>query len=357
MSGPVVIMAGGTGGHVFPGLAVADALRAESVPVTWLGAIGGMEEGLVQRQQIAFDGIVVNRLRGKGMLRWLQAPLAVARSVLQAVRVLRNRQPRSVLALGGFAAGPGGLAAWLLRIPLVVHEQNRIPGLTNRVLMRLARRRLCGLDGPFAQQVGATAVGNPVRQSILDLPDPAQRGVASGALRVLVLGGSQGARFLNQTVPEALALLPASDRPQVLHQCGANNLEQTRQAYQNAGVEAQCQEFIADMAATYAHADLAICRSGALTVAELAAAGLGSLLVPFPYAVDDHQTANAQWLVDHQAARLMAEDGSGPQAMAEVLGTLLADPNKLREMAQAARALAPVGAAEKVAQACLEVAR
>ena len=352
-----MIVAGGTGGHIFPGLAVADALLAKAAPVTWLGALGGMEEDLVQRHQIPFDGIAVNRLRGQGLLRWLLAPLAVARSVLQAALVLRKRQPRCVLALGGFAAGPGGLAAWLLRIPLVVHEQNRIPGLTNRVLMRLAKRRFFGLDGCFAQQIGATAVGNPVRHSILDLPAPARRRVAMGPLRLLVLGGSQGARFLNQTVPQALALLPAINRPQVLHQCGAGNLEQTREAYRQAGVEARCHDFLADMAATYANADLAICRSGALTVAELAATGLASVLVPFPHAVDDHQTANAQWLVDHHAAKLMAEGGGGAQAMARILEALLADPGKLREMARSARALAPAGAAENVAQTCLEATR
>ncbi len=358
MSAPVMIMAGGTGGHVFPGLAVADALREQAVPVAWLGSRGGMEEGLVGRHQIPFEAISVDRLRGKGIARWLRAPFQILRSVTQALGVLRRLRPRSVLALGGFAAGPGGLAAWLLRVPLVVHEQNRIPGLTNRVLMRLAKRRLCGLDGPFARRVGATAVGNPVREAILNLPEPAQRGLASdGRRRLLVLGGSQGARYLNQTLPAALAQIPTEQRPQVLHQCGAGNLAATEAAYADAGVAVDCREFIADMAEVYAKAELAVCRSGALTVAELAAAGLPAILVPFPYAVDDHQTANGQWLVDAGAALLMAESKTSAADLASALGELYAHPQRLQQMAGAARAMSPAGAAQKVALACLEVAR
>lgn len=358
MSAPVLIMAGGTGGHVFPGLAVADALRAHAVPVTWLGARGGMEEDLVQRHQLPFEAIEVQRLRGKGLLRWMAAPFQIVRAVSQALRVLRRLRPRSVLALGGFAAGPGGLAAWLMRVPLVVHEQNRIPGLTNKVLMRLAKRRLCGLDGPFARRVGATAVGNPVREQILNTPAPVERGLAGdGKRRLLILGGSQGARFLNQNLPKALAMIEPQRRPSVLHQCGARNLQATVEAYADAGVTADVQEFIADMAASYCNAELAVCRSGALTVAELAAVGLPSLLVPFPFAVDDHQTANAQWLVDANAAELMPEDQTQVPDLAKRIDALLNNPEKLQAMAVAARALAPLGAAQKVAETCMEVAR
>lgn len=358
MSAPVLIMAGGTGGHVFPGLAVADALRTHAVPVIWLGARGGMEEGLVKRHELPFEAIEVQRLRGKGLLRWLAAPFQILRAVRQAITVLRRTRPRSVLALGGFAAGPGGLAAWLLRVPLVVHEQNRIPGLTNRVLMRLAKRRLCGLDGPFARKVGATPVGNPVREQILATAPPSERGFAqSGRRRLLVLGGSQGARYLNQSLPQALALIDPERRPTVLHQCGARNLEATKAAYATAGVRAEVEEFIADMAVTYSNAELAVCRSGALTVAELAAVGVPSLLVPFPYAVDDHQTANAQWLVDANAALLLVESSTQATDLAEHIDSLVNDPQRLQTMADAARKLAPKCAAQKVAQICMEVAQ
>jgi UDP-N-acetylglucosamine--N-acetylmuramyl-(pentapeptide) pyrophosphoryl-undecaprenol N-acetylglucosamine transferase len=352
---PVLIMAGGTGGHVFPGLAVAEQLRAQSIPVSWLGSRGGMEAKLVAEHGLPFTGIAVQRLRGQGWRGWLGAPLALLRALVEAVAALRRLRPRAALALGGFAAGPGGLAAWLLRVPLIVHEQNRIPGLTNRMLVRLARRRLFAFAGPQQARLEAEVVGNPVRQSILDLPGQS-RPHSPEHRHLLVLGGSQGARYLNQNLPAALARLDRSGL-QIRHQAGANHAETTAAAYAAAGVEAEVSAFIGDMAQAYAWADLVICRSGALTVSELAAAGVGAVLVPFPFAVDDHQSANAQWLVEAGGAVILQEAETDVERLAGSLGQLLADAARLAGMARASRALAPLGAAQRVAQACLEVAR
>lgn len=352
MTAPVMVMAGGTGGHVFPGLAVAAALQARSVPVVWLGARGGMEERLVPSRGIVFEGIAVRGLRGKGLWRKLALPLDLLRAVWQAHGVLKRTAPRCVVSFGGYAAGPGGLAAALGRMPLVVHEQNRIPGLTNRVLARLARRVLSGFPDVFA---GGQWVGNPVRAEIASLPAPNLRFAArSGPLNVLVLGGSQGARVLNQTLPAALALLEPGLRPNVWHQCGQAGLEATTLAYQNAGVAARVTAFIDDMAAAYAWADLAVCRAGALTLAELTAAGLGAWLVPYPHAVDDHQTANARWLVDAGAAELIPESGLSAELLAQRLRAL-GTRAELQAMAERARALAAPDSADRVAATCIEV--
>lgn len=291
---PVMILAGGTGGHIFPGLAVAKVLRARGVPVTWLGADGAMETRLVPQHAIQIDTLAISGLRGKGIVKLLGAPVRVMRAVRAAGFVLRKRQPRAVISFGGFAAGPGGLAARLLGVPLLVHEQNRAPGMTNKVLSRFARRVLTGFPGSFA---GEEAVGNPVREEIAALPAPATRLVGRGGpVRLLVLGGSQGARALNNAVPAALAALghPAVD---VRHQCGEKLRAEAEAAYAQAAVNASVEPFIADMAAAYAWADLVVCRAGASTLAEICAAGVGSVLVPFAAAVDDHQTRNAEYLV------------------------------------------------------------
>lgn len=353
---PVLILAGGTGGHVFPGLAVAAELQARAVPVVWMGSQNSMESRLVPERGITFHAVRISALRGKGVLRALQAPFTLLRATWGAWRILRSVRPRSAISFGGYAAGPGGLAAWLLRIPLLVHEQNRVPGLTNRSLAKLAKRVLCGFPDSFPAGAKVRYVGNPVRAEIAALAEPAQRfGARAGALQVLVLGGSQGARALNLLLPRALALLPAARRPQVRHQCGASMLEATRAAYAAAAVDAQVEPFIADMASAYGNADLAVCRAGALTLAELCAAGLGALLVPFPYAVDDHQTRNGQWLVDAGAAELRSE----AELSAELLAGLLEKyqtRNACLELAQRARALSRIGVAEVCAEQALEVA-
>ena len=354
MSAPVLIMAGGTGGHIFPGIAVANELRARGIPVLWLGSAGGLETRLVPQAGLPIQTLAIGGVRGKGVLTLLMAPLRIARAVLAAWRIVRRARPRSALALGGFAAGPGGIATRLARVPLVVHEQNSIPGVTNRALSHFAQKSLCGFSGAFAR---GEWVGNPVRREITALVAPAERfsGRAKPA-RLLVMGGSQGARALNERVPQALALLPEAQRPQVRHQCGAKFAEAARAAYANAGVAATVEPFIDDMAAAYAWADLVVCRAGALTLAELAAAGVGSVLVPFPFAVDDHQTANARALVDAGAAQLLPESAASAEKLGAMLGELCGDRARLLAMAQAARTLAKPDAAARIADICVEVA-
>ncbi len=351
---PVLIMAGGTGGHIFPGLAVAETLRAQGVPVAWLGAVGGMEAKVVPAHGIELHSIRVGGLRGKGWKTRLAAPLMLLRALLASLAVLRRLNPRSVLSMGGYVAGPGGLAARLLRRPLLVHEQNRVAGFTNRKLAVHAQRVLAGFADALPK---AEWVGNPVRAAIAALAPPAQRfGGHAARAHLLVLGGSLGARALNLALPQALALLPAERRPEVLHQCGNRGLDEAREAYAEAGVKAQVVPFIEDMAGTYGWADLAVCRAGALTLAELTAAGLGAVLVPFPHAVDDHQTRNAEALVAAGAAEHIQERDLNVEQLAQRLDVLLADRARLLAMAEAARALAKPDAAVAIARACLEVA-
>jgi len=349
----VMILAGGTGGHIFPGLAVAQALREQGADVSWLGADGGMETRLVPPHGIAIDTIAVKGLRGKGVATLLGAPLRVLRAVRDAARVLRLRKPDAVVSFGGFAAGPGGIAARIAGIPLLVHEQNRAAGLTNKVLAKFARQVMVGFPQTFANEV---LVGNPVRVQIAQVAPPAQRDFAhAGALRLLVLGGSQGARALNNAVPQAVAALGVP--VDVLHQAGEKMLDDARGAYAGAGVEARVEPFIADMAEAYAWADLVVCRAGALTLAELCAVGVGSVLVPFPQAVDDHQTRNAEYLVERGAAVLLKQDDALATRLREVLAELARDPARRFAMADAARALARPDAAQRVADAVLATIR
>jgi UDP-N-acetylglucosamine--N-acetylmuramyl-(pentapeptide) pyrophosphoryl-undecaprenol N-acetylglucosamine transferase len=352
-----LIMAGGTGGHVFPALALARELRARSWQVVWLGTRRGMEARLVPPEQIPLEWLTVSGLRGKGALVWLSAPLRLTRALAQALMVIRRRRPALVVGLGGFVAGPGGLAAWLLRKPLLIHEQNAIAGFTNRCLSHLARRVLEAFPGSFPANVKAQAVGNPVRREITQLAPPAQRFAArQGAIRVLVVGGSQGATKLNTIVPFALAQAKVAAPFEVLHQSGERWIEAARASYAQAGVGARLQPFIEDMAEAYGWADLVICRSGALTVSELAAAGVGSVLVPFAAATDDHQTCNASFLVNEGAAVMIAERELDAQRLGAELSRLCAARDNLLAMAERARALARPRAAEQLADACVELA-
>jgi UDP-N-acetylglucosamine--N-acetylmuramyl-(pentapeptide) pyrophosphoryl-undecaprenol N-acetylglucosamine transferase len=350
---PVMILAGGTGGHIFPGLAVAKALQARDVPVLWLGSEGGMETRLVPQHGFPIDTIEIRGVRGKGLATLLAAPFRILAAVRAARQTLRERQPRAVVSFGGFAAGPGGLAARLAGVPLIVHEQNRAPGLTNRALAKFARRVLTGFPQTFpAEEV----VGNPVRAEIAAVAGPDARFAGrEGPLRLLVLGGSQGARALNAAVPRAVASLKGTHAFQVRHQCGEKMHADAVKAYADAGVEASVEPFIADMAAAYAWADLVVCRAGALTLAELCAVGVGSVLVPFPQAVDDHQTKNAQFLVDRGAAQLLPQNEDLAQRLSATL-EILADRALLLPMAHAARALAKPQAAEAVAAIVMEEA-
>ncbi len=367
MSRSVLIMAGGTGGHVFPALALAQQLRAEGWRAVWLGTQAGIEARLVPEQGFVLETISISGLRGKGLLRILLAPFTVLLACAQSLMILLRQRPDVVVGFGGFTAFPGGLMAALLMRPLIIHEQNAVAGLTNRVLACCARRVFEGFPHsfkarsrhPLARLFGAPRtvswVGNPVRPEISGLAPPEQRfSGRSGALQILVLGGSQGARALNALIPQALALIPSEQRPQVLHQGGAKLMDILRQSYREQGVDGELQPFIKDMAAAYAKCDLVICRSGALTVAELAAAGVGSILVPFPSAVDDHQSANARFLESHGAARVMAQSQLNPELLAQWLRGMTR--HTLLVMAMAARRLAKPQATEDLAVACRELA-
>ena len=356
----VVVMAGGTGGHVFPALAVAQVLIARGCSVSWLGTRQGIEARLVPASGIPVDWLDIGGLRGKGWQGWLAAPWRLGKAVAQAFAALRVRRPAVVLGLGGFVAGPGGLAARLAGIPLVVHEQNAIAGLTNRSLALLAQRVLAAFPAAFPPG-RATVTGNPVRADISALPAPAVRfATRQGVARVFVFGGSQGALAINRLLPAALGVLPQDLRPTVLHQAGRGDERVTavRAAYAAAGIVAEVREFVEDMAAEYAAADLVVCRAGALTISELAAAGVGAVLLPLSTAVDDHQTANAAWLVSAGAAVRIDERGLTAAALGAQLAQVLAAGREgwLR-MAEAARSCAITDAAEKVADICLEEAR
>lgn len=351
----VLIMAGGTGGHIFPGLAVADNLRLRGVNVRWLGARGGMECQQVPQAGIPLDVVDISGLRGKGAGSWLLMPWMLLRAVFQAFKLLGDHRPVCAVSFGGYAAGPGGLAARLRGIPLLVHEQNRIPGMTNRVLARLARKILQAFPGTWEERLKPETCGNPVRKSVTDLAAPGLRMTdRDGKARLLVTGGSQGARALNRLVPEALSILSAEMNFETRHQAGKGWRDETIEAYRLAGVAAEVTEFIDDMAGAYGWADVVVCRSGALTVSELAAAGVASILVPFPHAVDDHQTRNAEFLVEAGAAILMPEAGIDSGALAEVLRKLMGSRQKLVSMAENARGVSVPDSADRVALLCLE---
>ena len=356
MTQPIMIMAGGTGGHVFPALAVAGILRQGRREVVWLGTRRGIEARLVPAAGFAVEWIEVEGLRGKGLAGWLTAPLSLTRALWQARRALRRRRPGVVLGCGGFASGPGGIAAWLAGTPLVIHEQNAIVGMTNRWLARFATRIAEGFPGSFARRHRAVHVGNPIRPEIAALPPPRERFAdREGPLQLFVFGGSQGAAALNRLMPEAIAALPIALQPRLLHQSGTRDCEATNAAYRKHGIQADVRAFIDDMAGAYAAADLVVSRAGALTVAELAAAGVASVLVPFPAAVDDHQTKNAAWLAEAGAARVVAEQGLNSARLAQELSDLLSPGRTgLLAMAEAARSVAITDAAERVAALCLE---
>ena len=353
-----LVMAGGTGGHVFPALATARVLQRRGYDIVWLGTQKGIEARLEPAEGIPVEWLSVSGLRGKGVLTLLAAPFRLLLAINQAMRAIRKHQPEVVLGAGGFVSGPGGIAAWLLGRPLVVHEQNAVAGLTNRVLARFAKRVLEGFPNSFGSGVKAERVGNPVRPEIVAVAPPERRYAGrEGPARLLVFGGSQGAARLNAVLPAAIGELPTALRPAVLHQTGKHNFEETVQAYRSRGIEADVRPFIDDMASAYGWADLAVCRSGALTVAELAAAGVPAILVPFPAAVDDHQTRNAEYAVKAGAAKLLPEGDLTPISLAVMLRALLeAGRPLLTRMAVAARTSAIVDADERLADACVQAA-
>lgn len=349
----VVVMAGGTGGHVFPALAVAESLRARGVRIHWLGTRAGIEAELVPARQFDMTYLDVSGVRGQGLARLLLAPFKIVRAVVAAMRVLRAVEADCVIGLGGYVTGPGGIAARLLGKPLLIHEQNAVAGFTNRQLSRMATRVLEAFPGAFPASQKVVCVGNPVRPEIAGLPAPEQRFAArDGALRVLVMGGSQGAVALNELVPAALAILASQVELDIRHQAGKKNTEKAAARYRDVGVKAEILPFINDMAGIYGWADLVICRSGALTVSELAAAGVGSVLIPYPFAVDDHQTANARYLSDAGAALLFSQQGLTAEQLANALKPLMNRP-ALLDMAIKARAKAQPESTDTVVAACL----
>lgn len=347
----VLIMAGGTGGHIFPGLAVADEMRAAGWNVVWMGARGGMEERLVPPRGYAAAWIRASAARGKGLLQKLLLPANLLLSFWESARHIRHIKPDVVLGLGGYVAFPGGMMASLLDRPLALHEQNAIAGLANRVLSGVCDKVMVAFPDALK---GAEWTGNPVRSEIAALAPPEERFAGrAGPLRILVVGGSLGAQALNEALPRAISLL--EEKPRVVHQSGEKHLEALQAHYRDAGVDGELVAFIDDMARRYAQADLVVCRAGAVTIAELSAGGLASVLVPFPYAVDDHQTANARFLADRGAAVLLPQKDLSPEKLAQLIRSL--DRRKLLEMAKKARALGKPEAARTVAQRCMEIAR
>jgi len=350
---PVLIMAGGTGGHVFPALAVADVLRQRGVPVVWLGTRTGIESRLVPEAGYPIEWLSVTGLRGKNFSTLVLAPLRLIQACWQALSVIRKHRPCVVLGMGGFASGPGGLMAWFSRKPLLIHEQNAIPGLTNRLLAKFAGTVMQAFPSAFGSH--AKTLGNPVRKTICQLALPKQRlSLHQGRLRLLVVGGSLGAVKLNELLPQALAEIAPQVRPEVIHQTGIKNLDSAREIYQHYCVQAKVDAFIDDMAEAYAWADLVICRAGAMTVFELAAAGIASILIPYPFAVDDHQSANARYLEDAGAAIIRQQDTLDSQWLTTTIIDLMQHRERLLQMADAARALAMPDSAQQIANLCLQ---
>jgi len=351
----LLVMAGGTGGHVFPALAVAQNLRDRGVEVVWLGTRSGLEAKTIPAAGFDIEWINIRGARGKGVLGWLRTPFLILGAMIQTVGVVRRRRPRAMLGMGGFVAGPGGVVSWLLRRPLLIHEANALAGLTNQILARLASRVMTGFPGTFGNSVGEEYVGNPVRPEIAGLEAPRKRMAGrSGPLRILVVGGSQGARALNIELPAVFASLKQQGCAfEIRHQTGVNQREEVEQRYLSLGLDADAEAFIDDMARAYEWADLVLCRSGAMTVAEVSAAGVAAVFVPFPYAVGDHQTANANYLVTRGAAHLVPE-----QQIAECLPPVLlnycSDREALISTAEKARAQAMPNATDTVARICME---
>lgn len=347
----LVVMAGGTGGHVFPGLAVADNLKKQGWIVSWLGTADRMEAQLVPEHGYEIDFIDIAGVRGNGLKRLLMAPARIIKSILQARNVLKKRKVDLVLGMGGFASGPGGIAAWTLGIPVILHEQNAAAGLTNRILARFAKKVLMGFSGAFDGEK-AILVGNPVRESVIALPEKIISAQPS-ALKVLIVGGSLGAKVLNELLPEVIAQFP-KDALSIIHQTGRGHYQQVKEAYQTLGVEVDLHEFIRDMDKSYAWADVVICRAGALTVSEIAVVGLPAIFIPLPHAVDDHQTKNAQYLVDKEGALLIPQKQLNGKKLSDYLRAFSQNRQLLIDMSKNSQKAAIVNATESVVAICIE---
>lgn len=355
---PIIVMAGGTGGHVFPALAVAGLLREKGEKIIWMGTTVGIESRLVPAENYPIEWLSVHGLRGKGKLVIALSPFKLIQACFQALMILKKHKPRAVLGMGGFASGPGGVMAWLMRIPLIIHEQNAVTGLTNRILARIATLKYYAFPAAAKSIKGAVVVGNPVRKDILSIDRPQQRlaGRDTRSINLLILGGSLGAKTLNETVPDAIKNMAMEDRPVIRHQCGPRHLAACQQRYLKNNVTAEVVAFIDDMKAAYEWADLVICRAGALTVAEIAAAGVASILVPYPYAVDDHQFVNAGFLSDAGAAIVERDENFTAEILVKKLISFISNKDQLLEMACQARKVAYTDATQQVAAGILREA-
>ena len=355
---PILIMAGGTGGHIYPALAVADCLRKRGIPLLWLGTKTGLESKIVPENGLKLLSINISGLRGNGIIRWLTAPLVIAMAVVQSICALSQYKPAAVLGMGGFASGPGGIAAWLMRIPLCVHEQNAVAGLTNRLLAPLASIVMEAFPNTFSVSIKTRVTGNPVREGILGAAESKEcfQDRTDDCLHILVVGGSLGAKFLNEVVPEALSILQEEVNIQVKHQTGDGNLQSTKAHYQSLNLSVEPLAYIDDMAAAYEWADLVLCRAGAMTVAEISAMGVAAIFVPYPYAVDDHQTANATYLSAEGAAILIQEIDLNEHVLAGLIQDLSLNRDRLLKMAKISRSLSRPAATKHVADLCMEVA-
>ena len=342
----IVIMAGGTGGHVFPALAVADSLLEKGWQVSWLGTQKGLESRVIPENGIEIDWLSVAGVRGKGLTSKITAVVMLFKACIQALTILRRRKPDVVLGMGGFVAGPGGLMAKLLGIPLIIHEQNRVPGTTNRLLARMANQVLEAFPGSFNKKYKAKCTGNPLRKQFLTALEGKSRQSGQSA-RILVFGGSQGARILNEVVPEAIAEL---NDVQIKHQTGVAMCEQVNSRYKTLGVDAEVHAFIDDMVSAYQWADMVICRSGAMTVTEIAAMAVPAIFIPLPGAIDDHQTANARYLTDAGAGQILMQKNLNAKSLAEHITQVL---GQLDIMGKAAKQCARLDATEVVAGCCI----
>ena len=351
----VLIATGGTGGHVYPALAVAEELISRGVKVSWMGTRKGMEAKIISEKSIPIYFVSVSGLRGKGLIGWLLAPLKLIVAISQAISILIKQQPNLVLGMGGFVSGPGGLASWLLRKPLVIHEQNTIAGMTNKILSSLATTVFEAFPNTFSEKVNAIKIGNPIRKEFIDIEPPQKRFSSriNQDINILVLGGSLGATALNEYLPTVFKALSQTNQVKIMHQTGSKHIEQTKDLYSESSLDVDVVDYINNMAELYAWADLVICRSGALTVSELAAAGVGSVLIPYPYAVDDHQFFNAEYLVEGNAAIVVRQSKFQSKEFIKMLEELICQGReKLLTMAENARALAMPNATMLVADYC-----
>ncbi len=354
----IVVMAGGTGGHVYPALAVADVLREKGFTIIWLGTDNSFEADIVPKAGYLMEYISITGLRGAKLINTVMMPFRLISAIYQAIKIFRRYQPASVLGMGGYVSGPGAIACQFLGIPLIIHEQNSIPGFTNRILSRFAATVLVAFPDAFRNKKNMIYTGNPIRKSITNLPEPNVRFAEhSGNIRLLVLGGSLGAKYLNDNLPVSLSLLSKGQQFDVWHQAGKGKHVETMEIYSKQNVKARVVEFIVDMDAAYLWADLIICRAGAMTVSEISNVGLASILVPYPYAVDDHQTHNAAFLVNANAAIMAQQSELSVNYLTKLLSDIIIKGRSyLLIMANNAYSLAKPDATSRVAQICMETA-